>query len=405
MLQQIWSNKDCLVQNQQNLVFYDPKLINLTGFIAKNQIVTTNEGFLLQNLIDEQQQLNNSNNQLDNQYNFKTNNKFNHFLGTENLNQNQQALLQEQYKENFTKKIIVKSISFLREYAFDQIFYHLIKMNKIKDEPGLLQAIGLSINETYDKDQFKLMIIYPKIDYNLTGIIRQNILIDIQDKLNISLQLAEGIKSLHDNNIFHGNLKPNNVLISRDFQIQINDWEFTQKFNSKHFSYVTGKQNKQSSLNENIDQLQPTNKYNNIQQQNQQISDENDEIDDDFEPFYLKGYVSPEQINQRKPRTSVLSDIWSLGMLYYYIFFGANNTQFNNQNLYNVQKLYDEQDIDLTQIYSKGTNNYLDKMSELIEKMVKYQPEQRIQIQKVRDILIQLFVNIKAENKQIFVDQ
>lgn len=56
-------------------------------------------------------------------------------------------------------------------------------------------------------------MIYPKLDYNLYGLIKQNILVDIEDKLSTGLKIAESLKNLHDNNIFHGNLKPTNILI------------------------------------------------------------------------------------------------------------------------------------------------------------------------------------------------
>lgn len=60
---------------------------------------------------------------------------------------------------------------------------------------------------------------------------------------------------MHDNNIFHGNLKPNNVLLDKDYKVYISDWEFTNKINSH----------------------------------------KDDELYD--EPLYSEGYVAPEQIN------------------------------------------------------------------------------------------------------------
>lgn len=55
----------------------------------------------------------------------------------------------------------------MRKGYFDKIFYHLIKMNKIKGAPGLLSIVGLSLNELDNQESFKLMMVYPKIDYNL----------------------------------------------------------------------------------------------------------------------------------------------------------------------------------------------------------------------------------------------
>lgn len=44
----------------------------------------------------------------------------------------------------------------MRKDYFDKIFYHLVKMSKIKGGPGILSVMGLSITELDDKDSFSL---------------------------------------------------------------------------------------------------------------------------------------------------------------------------------------------------------------------------------------------------------
>lgn len=60
----------------------------------------------------------------------------------------------------------------MKKGYFDKIFYHLLKMNKIKGAPGLLSIMGLSLNEIDNKETFKVMMVYPKIEYNLYAILR-----------------------------------------------------------------------------------------------------------------------------------------------------------------------------------------------------------------------------------------
>lgn len=49
------------------------------------------------------------------------------------------------------------------------------------------------------------------------------------DKLNISLQLAEGINFSHQRKIIHRDLKPDNVFINREGVVKIGDYGCSKK--------------------------------------------------------------------------------------------------------------------------------------------------------------------------------
>lgn len=61
-------------------------------------------------------------------------------------------------KEN--EKIIIKIFPYLKQNYFEDIFFHLFKIQKIWGETGLLKLKGFSIEEL-NTDSFNLILIYP----------------------------------------------------------------------------------------------------------------------------------------------------------------------------------------------------------------------------------------------------
>ena len=63
-------------------------------------------------------------------------------------------------------KVMVKQISFLKNNYFERLFYHLRKLTRVRDSPGLLTMKGFCITET-EKNSFNLLIIYPRVNIKI----------------------------------------------------------------------------------------------------------------------------------------------------------------------------------------------------------------------------------------------
>ena len=74
-------------------------------------------------------------------------------------------------KNKDNEKIIIKIFPYLKQNYFEDIFFHLFKIQKISRETGLLKLKGYSVEELYT-DSFNLLLIYPYIEYNLNAILK-----------------------------------------------------------------------------------------------------------------------------------------------------------------------------------------------------------------------------------------
>jgi serine/threonine protein kinase len=54
----------------------------------------------------------------------------------------------------------------------------------------------------------------------------------------IFIKILKNVKLLHENNIIHGDIKPENILIGNDFDIKLIDFGFSQKINKKNNSII-----------------------------------------------------------------------------------------------------------------------------------------------------------------------
>ncbi|XP_050877326.1 uncharacterized protein LOC127081084 [Lathyrus oleraceus] len=53
------------------------------------------------------------------------------------------------------------------------------------------------------------------------------------ERLRVAIGLSRGLKYLHDNNIIHGNIKPNNILLTHDFKPLLGDFDLGKKLEPK----------------------------------------------------------------------------------------------------------------------------------------------------------------------------
>ncbi len=96
----------------------------------------------------------------------------------------------------------------------------------------------------------------------------------LQDKIKIVIQIAHGLQHAHEKKIIHRDIKPDNIMITRDFQVKITDFGLAKEI-------------QQATASTNSNQLMGT-------------------------PLYM----SPEQIEGNLP-LNASTDIYSLGVVFY----------------------------------------------------------------------------------------
>ena len=89
---------------------------------------------------------------------------------------------------------------------------------------NIIRAIPLNEGDFYDENG-NLQIVYESINSNnVEEIIKKYGSLDEKVIQKYIKQLLEGLKYLHENNIFHKNLKPSNILVDNDGIIKITDY-------------------------------------------------------------------------------------------------------------------------------------------------------------------------------------
>jgi NIMA (never in mitosis gene a)-related kinase len=155
----------------------------------------------------------------------------------------------------------------------------------------------------------------------------KNEFIEEEILFNIILSICEGIKIIHDNNIIHRYLKPENILITENKTIKINNFQLARKIN-----FVS------------CNSIGTTN------------------------------YMAPEIINGEKYNNKI--DIWSLGCIIYELL--TLNVCFQGENIIDII------DKIINDMHGKiDTNKYNDKWQTLIDLLLKKNHKERPNINEV----------------------
>lgn len=111
----------------------------------------------------------------------------------------------------------------LSDFQKNKIINSLDTLYKLNHK-NLVKIIPLPKEEIYDEND-NLCIVYQSVNlFNVEEFIKKYGKLDEKIIQKYIKQLLEGLQYLHQNNVFHKNLKPSNILIDADGTIKISDY-------------------------------------------------------------------------------------------------------------------------------------------------------------------------------------
>ena len=179
------------------------------------------------------------------------------------------------------KKINRRGIEKMRKYIDTEI-----EIMKDLNHPNITKLYDVIYDNRKNYENIYLILEYcPNGD--LTSLLKKKKIMDESEAKKYLQQLANGLKYLTENNIFHRDLKPQNILIGKDNILKITDFGFAKSVNSS-------------------------------------------DISETFCGSPL--YMAPEILTYQK--YTYTADLWSVGVILYEMLTGE--TPFTGNNLYNL---------------------------------------------------------------------
>jgi len=95
-------------------------------------------------------------------------------------------------------------------------------LHKLK-HPNLVNVLGTSKNDS---------VFIVVMDYISGGSLQDRLIqpMEVQLFLSLATQMCRGLSFAHQNRIFHGNLRPSNVLLSADMQVKVSDFGLDEHY-------------------------------------------------------------------------------------------------------------------------------------------------------------------------------
>jgi serine/threonine protein kinase len=144
---------------------------------------------------------------------------------------------------------VMVAIKRIRPYDQDQSYSRRVLseircLKSLRGHPNIISLVELSLFP----QKKELYMAMELMDCDLDNVLRSNQPLSEQHYKCITKQLLEGVKAIHAANIFHRDLKPGNILISKDCRIKITDFGL-----ARHMDGLTlAGENKENPLKETV---------------------------------------------------------------------------------------------------------------------------------------------------------
>ena len=230
----------------------------------------------------------------------------------------------EENLEIAVKKINRKGIDKMRKYIDKEI-----EIMKDLNHPNVIKLYDVIYDKKNNYENIYLILEYcPYGDLN--SLLKKETFTEEKAKKYLK-QLSSGLKYLTENNIFHRDLKPQNILIGEDNMLKISDFGFAKSINS-------------------------------------------DDISETFCGSPL--YMAPEILTYQK--YTYIADLWSVGVILYEMLTGE--TPFTGCNLYSLVSNMKNNEVRIP-----NYSNLSSECKQLLFSLLQKDPDRRISWEKFYD--------------------
>ena len=123
------------------------------------------------------------------------------------------------------------------EFSKNDEFVYKFKM-EAQSAAGLSHPNIVNVYDVIDEGDLHYIVMEYVEGITLKTYIRERKFLDIKEAISISIQVARGIKSAHDAHIVHRDIKPQNIIISKDGSIKVADFGIARAISEETFSTV-----------------------------------------------------------------------------------------------------------------------------------------------------------------------
>jgi serine/threonine-protein kinase len=117
------------------------------------------------------------------------------------------------------------------EYSSDKSFVNKFR-GEAQSAAGLSHPNIVNVYDVGDDSGLHYIVMELVEGITLKRFIERKGKLDIKEAVGIGIQIAQGMESAHDNHIIHRDIKPQNIIISRDGKVKVTDFGIAKATNS-----------------------------------------------------------------------------------------------------------------------------------------------------------------------------
>ncbi len=106
-----------------------------------------------------------------------------------------------------------------REYSTDKNFVNKFR-GEAQSAAGLSHPNIVNVYDVGDEDGLHYIVMELVEGITLKRFIERKGKIEVKEAVGIAIQIAQGMEAAHDNNIIHRDIKPQNIIISREGKVK-----------------------------------------------------------------------------------------------------------------------------------------------------------------------------------------